>query len=89
MTIEGVSTKTPLPSTPPFIINTVQTNDMTKQQSFQAARNVIMGKRLGLADVTRNTLKAGAVANGRTMEQASKASTMRLAFWASVGKSAI
>lgn len=62
---------------------------MTKQQSFQAARNVITGKRLGLADTTRATLKAGAIANGRTMEQASKASTMRLAFWASVGKSAI
>jgi len=90
VTIEGVSTKTPLPSTPPLIINTVQTNNiMTKQQSFQAARNVIAGKRLGLADVTRATLKAGAVANGRTMEQVSKASTMRLAFWASVGKSAI
>ena len=62
---------------------------MTKKQSFQAARDVIMGKRLGLADVTRATLKAGAVAKGRTMEQVSKASTMRLAFWASVGTSAI
>lgn len=89
MTIEGVSTDAPISSSPPCILNTVQTNNMTKQQSFQAARNVITGKRLGLADVTRNTLKAGAVANGRTMEQVSKASTMRLAFWASVGKSAI
>tara|TARA_R100000406_G_C3074048_1_gene115024 strand:+ start:204 stop:392 length:189 start_codon:yes stop_codon:yes gene_type:complete len=62
---------------------------MTKQQSLQAARNVLTGKRLGLADVTRQTLKAGAIAKGRTMEQVSKASTMRLAFWASVGTSAI
>ena len=62
---------------------------MKKQTALQAARNVLVGKRLGLADVTRNTLKAGAIAKGRTMEQVSKASTMRLAFWASVGKSCI
>ena len=86
MTIEGVSTKTPLPSTPPLIINTVHTNDMTKQQSFQAARNVIAAKR---SDTTRKGLQTAAMANGRSAEQVTKASTMRLAFWASVGKSAI
>ena len=89
MTIHGVSTEAPHPLASSPILTSVQTNTMTKQQSFQAARNVITGKRLGLADTTRATLKAGAIANGRTMEQASKASTMRLAFWASVGKSAI
>ena len=62
---------------------------MKQQTALQAARDTMMGKRLGLADVTRATLKAGAVAKGRTMEQVSKASTMRLAFWASVGTSAI
>ena len=86
MTIEGVSTKTPLPSTPPLIINTVQTNNMTKQESFQAARNVITGKR---GDVTRKGLMTAAMANGRSAEQVAKASTMRLAFWVGVGKSAI
>ena len=86
MTIEGVSTKTPLPSTAPLIINTVQTNNMTKQQSFQAARNVMTAKR---SDVTRKGLQDAAKAAGRSGEQVAKASTMRLAFWASVGKSAI
>ena len=62
---------------------------MKQQTALQAARDTMMGKRLGLADVTRQTLKAGAIAKGRTMEQVSKASTMRLAFWASVGTSAI
>ena len=59
---------------------------MTKQESFQAARNVITAKR---SDITRKGLQTAAMANGRTGEQVSKASTMRLAFWASVGKSAI
>ena len=87
MTIEGVSTKTPLPSTPPLIINTVHTNDiMTKQESFQAARNVITAKR---SDITRKGLQTAAMAMGRSGEQVAKASTMRLAFWASVGKSCI
>ena len=72
------------------IMTSVQTNTMTKQQTLQAARNVITGKRVtSLADVTRNDLKAGARAMGRSAEQVSKASTLRLAFWASVGKSAI
>lgn len=62
---------------------------MKQQTALQAARDTIMGKRLGLADVTRQTLKAGAIAKGRTMEQVSKASTMRLALWASAGVSAI
>ncbi len=89
MTIHGVSTEAPHPLASSPILTSVHTNDMTKQQSLQAARNVLTGKRLGLADVTRQTLKAGAIAKGRTMEQVSKASTMRLAFWASVGTSAI
>ena len=86
MTIEGVSTDAPISSSPPCILNTVQTNNMTKQQSFQAARNVITAKR---SDVTRKGLQDAAKAMGRTGEQVAKASTMRLAFWASVGKSAI
>lgn len=86
MTIEGVSTDAPISSTPPLIINTVQTNNMTKQQSFQAARNVITSKR---SDITRKGLQDAAKRMGRTGEQVAKASTMRLAFWASVGKSAI
>ena len=72
------------------IMTSVQTKTMTKQQTLQAARNVITGKRAtSLADVTRNDLKAGARAMGRGAEAVSKASTLRLAFWASVGKSAI
>lgn len=86
MTIEGVSTDAPISSSPPCILNTVQTNNMTKQQSFQAARNVITAKR---SDVTRKGLQDAAKRMGRTGEQVAKASTMRLAFWASVGKSAI
>ncbi len=62
---------------------------MTKNQTFQAARNVIKGKSLGLADVTRQTLKTGAMSIGRTQEQVDKASTMRLAFWASGAPAAI
>jgi len=86
VTIEGVSTDAPISSSPPCILNTVQTNNMTKQQSFQAARNVITAKR---SDVTRKGLQDAAKRMGRTGEQVAKASTMRLAFWASVGKSAI
>ena len=71
-------------------MTSVQTKTMTKQQTLQAARNIITGKRASsLADVTRNDLKAGARAMGRSAEAVSKASTLRLAFWASVGKSAI
>ena len=62
---------------------------MKKQQTFQAARNVLMGKSLGLADVTRQTLKTGAISIGRTQEQVDKASTMRLAFWAAGAPTAI
>lgn len=62
---------------------------MNKQQTLQAARNVIKGKSLGLADVTRQTLKTGAISVGRTQEQVDKASTMRLAFWAAGAQSAI
>ena len=71
-------------------MTSVQPNIMTKQQTLQAARNIITGKRAAsLADVTRNDLKAGARSMGRTAEAVSKASTLRLAFWASVGASAI
>lgn len=59
---------------------------MTKNQSFQAARNVITSKN---GDVTRKALMTTAIRKGRTMEQASKASTMRLAFWASGAPAAI
>jgi len=63
---------------------------MTKQQTLQAARNVITGKRAtSMADVTRNDLKAVAVAKVRSREQVDKESSMRLAFWASIGTSAI
>jgi hypothetical protein len=64
---------------------------MKKQIALQSARNIITGHRPTgtLADVTRNDLKAGAQAHGRTRAQVDKASTMRLALWASVGKSAI
>ena len=86
MTIEGVSTDAPISSSPPCILNTVQTKHMTKQESFQAARNVITAKR---SDITRKGLQTAAMANGRSGEQVAKASTMRLAFRASVGKSAI
>ena len=67
-------------------MTSVQTKQMTKQQSFQAARDVITAKR---SDITRKGLQDAALRMGRTGEQVSKASTMRLAFWASVGKSAI
>jgi len=59
---------------------------MTKNQSFQAARNVITSKN---GDVTRKALQTTAIRKGRTAEQASKASTMRLAFWASGAPTAI
>ena len=50
------------------------------------SRNVITAKR---GDITRKGLQTAAMAMGRSAEQVTKASTMRLAFWASVGKSAI
>ena len=90
MTLEGVSTEALPPSPIRYNYRVNHTDTMTKQQTLQAARNVITGKRAAsLADVTRNDLKAGARAMGRTAEQVSKASTMRLAFWAGFGKSAI
>jgi len=90
VTIGALSTAPLNGGHPMPIMTSVQTNTMTKQQTLQAARNVITGKRAtSLADVTRNDLKAGARAMGRTAEQVSKASTLRLAFWASVGASAI
>ena len=59
---------------------------MTKKETFQAARNVIISKN---GDVTRKALQTSAIRKGRTAEQASKASTMRLAFWASGAPTAI
>jgi len=59
---------------------------MTKKETFQAARNVIASKN---GDVTRKALQSTAILRGRTVEQASKASTMRLAFWASGAPTAI
>tara|TARA_B100000424_G_scaffold156180_1_gene119429 strand:+ start:1819 stop:1998 length:180 start_codon:yes stop_codon:yes gene_type:complete len=59
---------------------------MTRQESFQTARNIISGTRRG--DFSRRDLKKGALAMGRTAEAVDKASTMRLAFWCH-GKSSI
>jgi hypothetical protein len=59
---------------------------MTKKETFQAARNVITSKS---GDVTRKALQTTAIRKGRTAEQTSKASTMRLAFWAAGAPAAI
>ena len=78
---------------PPFHIHVHYNKDsshnyyiMTRQESFQTARNIISGTRRG--DFTRRDLKKGALAMGRTAEAVDKASTMRLAFWCH-GKSSI
>jgi len=58
---------------------------MTKQQTLQIARNVL----IGAPDARRAPLKQQALAEGRTADQVSKASTMRLALWVAKGTSAI
>lgn len=58
---------------------------MTSQQLLQAARDVLASKK----DATRSELRNAALAAGRTKEQVSKASTMRLALWSRGFKSAI
>lgn len=58
---------------------------MTKQQTLQIARNVLIGS----PDTQRTPLKKQALAEGRTVDQVSKASTMRLALWVAKGTSAI
>jgi hypothetical protein len=58
---------------------------MTKQQTLQLSRNVLIGS----PDAQRNPLKTAALAIGRSTEQVSKASTMRLALWVAKGTSAI
>jgi hypothetical protein len=58
---------------------------MTQQQLLQNARNLMVGNK----DAQRQSLKTSAIAHGRTAQQVSKASTMRLALWVSKGTSAI
>ena len=57
----------------------------TQQQMLQHARQILVGN----ADAKRTCLKTAAMAHGRTVQQVSKASTMRLALWVSKGTSAI
>ena len=59
---------------------------MTQQQLLQAARNVLTATK---TDAGRPALRTAAMAAGRSKEQVSKASTMRLALWVSKGTSAI
>jgi hypothetical protein len=58
---------------------------MTQQQLLQNARMILVGN----TDAKRQCLKTSAIAHGRTAQQVSKASTMRLALWVSKGTSAI
>jgi hypothetical protein len=58
---------------------------MTQQQLLQNARHILVG----MTDAQRQCLKTAATAHGRTAQQVSKASTMRLALWVSKGTSAI
>jgi hypothetical protein len=58
---------------------------MTQQQLLQNARMILVGN----TDAKRHCLKTAAIAHGRTAQQVSKASTMRLALWVSKGTSAI
>jgi len=57
----------------------------TQQQMLQHARMILVGNE----DAKRTNLKTAALAHGRTVQQVSKASTMRLALWVSKGTSAI
>jgi hypothetical protein len=57
----------------------------TQQQMLQHARMILVGN----ADAKRTNLKTAALAHGRTVQQVTKASTMRLALWVSKGTSAI
>jgi hypothetical protein len=65
---------------------TTQRIIMTSQQLLQTARNVLVG---ASTDAARPTLQKAALAAGRTQDQVSKASTMRLALWSRGFKSAI
>lgn len=58
---------------------------MTKQQTLQLSRNILICS----PDAQRNPLKDAALATGRSTEQVRKASTMRLALWVAKGTSAI
>lgn len=57
----------------------------TQKQLLQYARMILVGSE----DAKRTNLKTAAMAHGRTVQQVSKASTMRLALWVSKGTSAI
>ena len=57
----------------------------TQQQLLQYARLILVGNE----DAKRSNLKTAALAQGRTVQQVSKAGTMRLALWVSKGSSAI
>lgn len=57
----------------------------TQQQMLQHARQILVGNK----DAKRSNLKTAALAHGRTVQQVTKASTMRLALWVSKGTSAI
>lgn len=57
----------------------------TQQQMLQHARLILVGNQ----DAKRSNLKTAALAHGRTVQQVTKASTMRLALWVSKGTSAI
>jgi hypothetical protein len=57
----------------------------TQKQLLQYARMILVGNE----DAKRTNLKYAALTHGRTVQQVSKASTMRLALWVSKGTSAI
>jgi len=77
------ATDAPFPLYTDHINQTNQT--MTKQQTLQIARNVL----IGAPDAQRSPLKKQALAEGRAAEAVAKASTMRLALWVAKGTSAI
>lgn len=66
-------------------VHTTEPTMATQQQLLQQARDVMVCG----ADAHRHSLKTAAMAHGRTVQQVTKASTMRLALWVSKGTSAI
>ena len=64
---------------------------MTQKEIFQTARNVLVGNCPAGQPykASRRVLQTAARQTGRNAEQVYKASTMRLALWATKGKSAI
>ena len=57
----------------------------TQKVLLTYARQILVGNN----DVKRTHLKTAALNHGRSVQQVSKASTMRLALWVSKGTSAI